>query len=254
MPRGKAKYDHLVKLLVIGDACVGKSSVLLRYSENAFSNSYLTTIGIDFKVKMIAVNGKRVKLQIWDTAGQERFRTITQAYYRGAMGILLVFDVGNRKSFKNVAHWMRQIDQNATEDVVKIILGNKADIEARQVSTEEGENLASEYGVAYFETSAKTGQGVADAFGAIAGEVVGNVERSGGRAAAKTNGAANGSGQRQPNVVLPSNRLNGGKQKEAAAADGANEGCGWLAWAFSRQRSLACACVCMECVGAGMRE
>ena len=112
-------YNHLVKLLLIGDSAVGKSCLLLRYSDDQFSSSFITTIGIDFKIKSVEVDGKKIKLQIWDTAGQERFRTITQAYYRGAMGILLVYDVSNEQSFLNVKQWMRQNEQHASEKAVQ---------------------------------------------------------------------------------------------------------------------------------------
>ena len=103
--------------------------MLLRYSDDSFTSSFITTIGIDFKIKSILVDDSKVKLQIWDTAGQERFRTITTAYYRGAMGILLVYDVSDENSFTNVRNWMRQIDQNAAENVNRILIGNKADID-----------------------------------------------------------------------------------------------------------------------------
>lgn len=103
--------------------------MLLRYSDDSFTSSFITTIGIDFKIKSIAIGESKVKLQIWDTAGQERFRTITTAYYRGAMGILLVYDVSDESSFANVRNWMRQIEQNAAENVNRILIGNKADID-----------------------------------------------------------------------------------------------------------------------------
>jgi Ras-related protein Rab-8A len=124
-----AKYDYLIKLLLIGDSGVGKSCLLLRYSDDSFTSSFITTIGIDFKIKSILIDDSKVKLQIWDTAGQERFRTITTAYYRGAMGILLVYDVSDENSFINVRNWMRQIDQNAAENVNRILIGNKSDVE-----------------------------------------------------------------------------------------------------------------------------
>lgn len=108
---------------------VGKSCLLLRYSDDSFTSSFITTIGIDFKIKSIMCGESKVKLQIWDTAGQERFRTITTAYYRGAMGILLVYDVSDETSFTNVRNWMRQIDQNAAENVNRILIGNKSDVD-----------------------------------------------------------------------------------------------------------------------------
>jgi len=146
----------------------------LRYADDQFSSSFITTIGIDFKIKSIQLGDKKIKLQIWDTAGQERFKTITTAYYRGAMGILLVFDVTNRGSFVNVQNWMRQIEMHAAENVNRVLVGNKCDVEeaAREVSRAEAEALANEYNLAYFETSAKANLGVSEAFERITSDVV----------------------------------------------------------------------------------
>lgn len=127
--RARADYDYLIKLLLIGDSGVGKSCLLLRFSDGSFTTSFITTIGIDFKIRTIELDGKRIKLQIWDTAGQERFRTITTAYYRGAMGILLVYDVTDEASFNNIRNWIRNIEQHASDNVNKILVGNKADMD-----------------------------------------------------------------------------------------------------------------------------
>merc|ERR1711975_45369 len=153
----KSPYDMLIKLLLIGDSGVGKSCLLCRYSDDVFNNNFITTIGIDFKIRTIELDGQKIKLQIWDTAGQERFRTITQAYYRGAMGILLVYDVTDEKSFQNIKSWMRNIDQHANTEVVKVLLGNKCDMpdDKKMVSTKDGAKLAEEYQIKFFETSAK---------------------------------------------------------------------------------------------------
>jgi len=159
----------LIKLLLIGDSGVGKSCLLCRYSDDVFNSNFITTIGIDFKIRTIELDGAKIKLQIWDTAGQERFRTITQAYYRGAMGILLVYDVTDDKSFNNIRTWMRNIEQHANEQVVKILLGNKCDMpDKKMVTWEQGNDLAKEYGIEFFETSAKTNVKVEEAFTAIA--------------------------------------------------------------------------------------
>ncbi|KAL3666837.1 Ras-related protein RABE1e [Phytophthora oleae] len=168
-----SKYDLLIKLLLIGDSGVGKSCVLLRYSDDSFTTSFITTIGIDFKVKTIDVDGKRIKLQIWDTAGQERFRTITTAYYRGAMGILLVYDVTDDHSFQNIRNWMTQIRQNASSNVNKILIGNKCDVDPseRAVTTKQGQDLADEFGIKFFETSAKSNQNIDEAFRSIAVDI-----------------------------------------------------------------------------------
>merc|ERR1711964_626978 len=151
---GTRNYDFLIKLLLIGDSGVGKSCCLLRFSEDSFTPSFITTIGIDFKIRTIELDGKRVKLQIWDTAGQERFRTITTAYYRGAMGILLVYDITDEQSFLNIRNWMRNIEQHAADNVNKILLGNKCDMQNdRMVDKQKGVDLAGEYGIKFFETS-----------------------------------------------------------------------------------------------------
>jgi Ras-related protein Rab-8A len=113
---------------------VGKSCLLLRFCDNSFTPSFITTIGIDFKIRTMELEGQRVKLQIWDTAGQERFRTITTAYYRGAMGIILVYDVTDERSFLNIANWIRNVEQYASPNVNKILVGNKCDMEDKRVN------------------------------------------------------------------------------------------------------------------------
>jgi len=164
-----ATYDFLIKLLLIGDSGVGKSCLLLRFSDDSFTPSFITTIGIDFKIKTIELDGKRIKLQIWDTAGQERFRTITTAYYRGAMGILLIYDTTDEQSFQNIRNWIRNIEQHAADNVDKILVGNKCDmVSDKVVETSRGKALADEYGIEFFETSAKTNVNVVEAFTCIA--------------------------------------------------------------------------------------
>jgi len=166
---GSKSYDYLFKLLLIGDSGVGKTCVLFRFSDDAFNSTFIATIGIDFKIRTIELDDKKIKLQIWDTAGQERFRTITTAYYRGAMGILLVYDITNLKSFENIKTWIRNIEQHASDDVEKMILGNKCDMKDKRVVThEQGEQLGKEYNVPFMETSAKADINVTEAFTAIA--------------------------------------------------------------------------------------
>lgn len=145
---------------------------MLRFSDDAFTSSFITTIGIDFKIKTIELDGKRIKLQIWDTAGQERFRTITTAYYRGAMGILLVYDVTDEQSFQNIRTWIRNIEQHATQNVDKILIGNKCDMEQdKQVETPRAQRLADEYSIQLFEASAKNNINVTEAFVHIASDI-----------------------------------------------------------------------------------
>lgn len=165
-------YDYLFKLLLIGDSGVGKTSVLFRFSDDAFNSTFISTIGIDFKIRTIELGDKKIKLQIWDTAGQERFRTITTAYYRGAMGILLVYDITNEKSFENIKTWIKNIEQHASADVEKMILGNKCDMEdKRKITTAQGEQLAKEYNVKFMETSAMNRTNVERAFTEIASDI-----------------------------------------------------------------------------------
>jgi len=161
----KKSYDLLFKLLLIGDSGVGKTCILFRFSDDAFNTTFISTIGIDFKIKTIELRGKKIKLQIWDTAGQERFHTITTSYYRGAMGIMLVYDITNSKSFDNIAKWLRNIQEHANEDVEKMILGNKCDMEVKRVIPKErGEVIARENGIRFLETSAKTNVNIDKAF------------------------------------------------------------------------------------------
>jgi len=160
---GESGYDHLFKLLVIGDAGVGKSAILLRFADNTFSDSYINTIGVDFKIQNVEVNGEKVKLQIWDTAGQERFRTITSTYYRGTNGIIVVYDVTSAQSFQNVKKWLLEISDNDCNSVPKVLVGNKIDLR-REVPREEAEKFAKSKKIKYFESSAKLDQGIWDIF------------------------------------------------------------------------------------------
>ncbi|KAK9451515.1 ras family-domain-containing protein [Limtongia smithiae] len=172
-------YDILIKLLLIGDSGVGKSCLLLRFSEDSFTPSFITTIGIDFKIRTIDLDGKRIKMQIWDTAGQERFRTITTAYYRGAMGILLVYDVTDEKSFNNIRNWFSNVEQHASEGVNKLLIGNKCDWEEkRAVSTEQGRALANELDIPFIEASAKANINVEEAFVSLARQIKQRLEIS----------------------------------------------------------------------------
>lgn len=155
----------MIKLLMIGDSGVGKSCLVLRFCEDSFTPTFIATTGIDFRVQMTELNGKRVKLQIWDTAGQERYRTIAPAYYKGAHGILLVYDVTDEKSFLNIRNWMKSIEQHAPDTVKRILIGNKSDmVNERVIDKAKGQGLADEYNIKFFECSAKSNQNVEDSF------------------------------------------------------------------------------------------
>ncbi len=161
----------------------------MRYHNESFSPTFITTIGIDFKIKNIILDGKRIKLQIWDTAGQERFRTITTSYFRGAQGILLVYDVTERQTFLSIRNWVQQIQMHADVNVNKILIGNKADLkENRVVSTEEGEALAKEFNIKFFETSARQDLNVDTAFEKIATDVKDRLMESDGNGSAPAGG------------------------------------------------------------------
>ncbi|PFH37078.1 putative small GTP binding protein rab1a [Besnoitia besnoiti] len=173
----KPEYDYLFKLLLIGDSGVGKSCLLLRFADDTYTESYISTIGVDFKIRTIDLDGKTVKLQIWDTAGQERFRTITSSYYRGAHGIIIVYDVTDRESFNNVKNWMMEIDKYAMEGVSKLLVGNKCDLTSKRVVTyEEGKEFADSCNMRFIETSAKNAHNVEQAFHIMAGEIKARVQ------------------------------------------------------------------------------
>eukprot|EP00746_Dinoflagellata_sp_MGD_P154223 gnl/MRDRNA2_/MRDRNA2_84703_c0_seq1.p1 gnl/MRDRNA2_/MRDRNA2_84703_c0~~gnl/MRDRNA2_/MRDRNA2_84703_c0_seq1.p1 ORF type:complete len:207 (-),score=53.20 gnl/MRDRNA2_/MRDRNA2_84703_c0_seq1:249-869(-) len=166
------EYDYLFKLLLIGDSGVGKSCLLLRFADDTYTESYISTIGVDFKIRTIDLDGKTVKLQIWDTAGQERFRTITSSYYRGAHGIIIVYDCTDKESFNNVKHWMSEIDKYAADGVNKLLVGNKCDLASKKVvAYDEAKELADSLGVRFMETSAKNAHNVEQAFNVMASEI-----------------------------------------------------------------------------------
>ncbi|XP_047695516.1 ras-related protein Rab-26 isoform X2 [Prionailurus viverrinus] len=160
-------------VMLVGDSGVGKTCLLVRFKDGAFlAGTFISTVGIDFRNKVLDVDGMKVKLQIWDTAGQERFRSVTHAYYRDAHALLLLYDVTNKASFDNIQAWLTEIQDYAQHDVVLMLLGNKVDsAQERVVKREDGEKLAKEYGLPFMETSAKTGLNVDLAFTAVAKEL-----------------------------------------------------------------------------------
>jgi small GTP-binding protein len=164
---------HLYKILLLGDCAVGKSCLLLRYCDDSFQEAHLTTIGLDFRLKNIYLeNNRKIKIQIWDTAGEDRFRAITRNYYKGANGILLIFDVTNKNSFEHVRDWIQTIREESSEAITIYLVGNKIDInDNRIISKEEGNKLADEFKMPYFETSAKKNLGVDDVFMSLIKEI-----------------------------------------------------------------------------------
>lgn len=172
------EYDYLFKLLLIGNSSVGKSCILLRFSDNIFNDNFLPTIGVDFKIRTFDLQSKTIKMQIWDTAGQERFKTITSSYYRGAHGVVLVYDITDRQSFKDLENWLLETEKHASEDIVKILVGNKNDLESSRVVTyNEGKNYANTYGMEFVETSAKGNINIEEAFFTIARKIKEKVQK-----------------------------------------------------------------------------
>merc|ERR1712086_348415 len=160
-----AEYDYLFKLLLIGDSGVGKSCLLLRFADDTYTETYISTIGVDFKIRTVEIDGKVIKLQIWDTAGQERFRTITSSYYRGAHGIIVVYDVTEMETFHAVERWMTEIERFAGPEVNKMLVGNKCDMVSKKVvDFAQAKEFADGHSIPFFETSAKDNQNVEQAF------------------------------------------------------------------------------------------
>jgi len=166
------KDDFTFKVLLIGDSGVGKSCLLLRFADHTYTESYISTIGVDFKIRTIEMDGKTIKLQIWDTAGQERFRTITSSYYRGAHGIIVVYDVTDMESYNNVKQWLNEIDRYACENVNKLLVGNKCDLVTKKaVDFETAKDFADKLDIPFLETSAKNATNVEKAFLTMAAEI-----------------------------------------------------------------------------------
>ena len=162
-------YDYIFKVLLLGNSDVGKSSLLLRFVDKTWTDSFVPTIGVDFKVKTMNIGDKTVKMQIWDTAGQERFRNVVASYFRGSNGILLIYDVTNRDSFKNLDNWLEVIENNASDNVLKILIGNKVDlVDDIEIKKEEGQQFANRYNMQFIETSAKLDTNVSEAFETLA--------------------------------------------------------------------------------------
>ena len=155
---------HKYKIMIIGESSIGKTSMISRYTSNTFKLEYLSTIGIDFQVKNLTLNGKNIKLQIWDTAGQERYKNITKSYFQSSNGFIIAYDISKRQTFDCISNWMDTISELASIESQKILVGTKCDIEEREVTYEEGENLAKEYNIKFYETSAKDNINIEDTF------------------------------------------------------------------------------------------
>jgi Ras-related protein Rab-1A len=167
------EYDYLFKVLFIGNSNVGKSSLILRFTDKTFTESYICTIGVDFKIYTIKLNNKIIKIQIWDSSGSERFKTITSSYYRNANGIFITFDLTDKTSFLQVKSWLCEIERFAPENIIINLIGNKVDLEnKREVLFEEAKEYANIINATYFETSAKLGINIKDIFINIVKEIL----------------------------------------------------------------------------------
>ena len=204
------KYDYLFKVVVIGDSGVGKSNLLSRFTRNEFNLESKSTIGVEFATRTVSMEGKTIKAQIWDTAGQERYRAITSAYYRGAVGALLVYDISKRLTFENVERWLKELRTHADPSIVVMLVGNKCDLKHLQaVLTDDAKSFAEQNNLAFIETSALDATNVDLAFETILIEIYRIVTR-------KTL-EAGGDGARPPDstqkIVLNKDSAAGGKKK-----------------------------------------
>ena len=169
-------FINKYKILLIGDSNVGKSSLLIRFSDGKYFDNFMPTIGVDFRTKKMNINDEIINLEIWDTAGQDRFRALTKLYYRNCYGALLVFDITNKKSFINIKNWIYDFDKHCNiPDVSKILIGNKCDLDnEKQVSAEEINNLCSIYNLKYIETSAKDNTNIQLSFKELTSQIKNN--------------------------------------------------------------------------------
>ena len=177
--------DLVYKILLLGDSEVGKSCFLMRYADNVFVENYITTIGLDYKLKYIQLDsGQVIKVQLWDTAGQDRYRTIAKNYYKGSHGILLLYDVTKLSSFENIREWIKDIREEVYEKAIIFLIGNKIDKKDQiKIKTEEGTKLAEEFNLPFFEASAKSGENVDEIFKALyqkISEVYVDIQQEGG--------------------------------------------------------------------------
>merc|ERR1712228_999369 len=209
-------YSYLFKYIIIGDTGVGKSCLLLQFTDKRFQPVHDLTIGVEFGARMITIDGKQIKLQIWDTAGQESFRSITRSYYRGAAGALLVYDISRRETFAHLTRWLEEARQNGNENMTIMLIGNKSDLESRrEVKREEGEAFAREHGLVFMETSAKTAANVEDAFINTAREIYDKIQEG----VFDINNEANGI------KIGPQHSPAGGAQGGAGGQGGSAGGC-----------------------------
>ena len=165
-------YELMVKVVIVGDSGVGKTNIMSKYLKNEFHEDSKATVGVEFGSKQFNIQGHQVKAQIWDTAGQERYKAITSAYYKGAKGAFIVYDISRKNTFDSISRWVSDITATADKKITLILIGNKSDLEdQRQVTKEQGEEKAKEFGLAFLETSASSGDNLEKAFSLMINEV-----------------------------------------------------------------------------------
>ena len=160
----EGNYNYLIKFIIIGDAAVGKSNLLVRYTSGQFKEEYQLTIGVEFGSNNVIIGDNTYRIQIWDTAGQENFRSITRSYYKNTACAIIVYEISNKKSFENISSWIEECKNTAPKSILMVLVGNKCDLDNREVSEEEGREFAEKNGMLFFETSAKTGKNVEELF------------------------------------------------------------------------------------------
>ena len=179
MSSSNLNFDYLLKFIIIGDSAVGKSNILLRYTNDSFSNEFQATIGVEFGAKNLTIDGKTYRVQIWDTAGQEQFRSITRAYYKNSVCACVVYDITNKTSFENIKSWLEDCKKKCPKSIYFVLIGNKSDLEnKREVTYEEGSIYAQKNGMIFFETSAKTGQNINEVFIKSTNDIAKNIENN----------------------------------------------------------------------------
>eukprot|EP00246_Nothoceros_aenigmaticus_P007723 TRINITY_DN21744_c0_g1_i1.p1 TRINITY_DN21744_c0_g1~~TRINITY_DN21744_c0_g1_i1.p1 ORF type:complete len:227 (+),score=50.25 TRINITY_DN21744_c0_g1_i1:23-682(+) len=211
------EYDYLFKIVLIGDSGVGKSNLLSRFTRNEFCLESKSTIGVEFATRSIQVDGKTLKAQIWDTAGQERYRAITSAYYRGAVGALLVYDITKHITYENVERWLKELRDHADSNIVIMLVGNKSDLKhLRGVTTEEASSFAEREGLSFVETSALESTNVEKAFQRILTEIYRIVSK---KALASEESSASGPGEGRA-IIVPAGNDNvvAGKKKACCSS------------------------------------